>query len=151
MGYWIEVNKVYFRLKAEKIPETIKAIKSLHGKEPISDSSGSHFSWVDNQFYKLNTIQELMAEFRWKPTTGENGDLIDLEFTGQKLGDDEEFFDVIAPFVESGSYIEVEGEDNDKWRWVFKDGKMIRVTPKIFWPQFADIQSLENHLTEEKK
>lgn len=128
MGYYISVPKVKFLLKAKNIPETVKTIKALHGQESICDSSGPHFSWVDNDFYLLNTIEELLTEFRWKPTKAENGDIIGLQFTGQKWGDDEELFKVIAPYVESGSYIKVIGEEGAKWYWLFKNGQFETVT-----------------------
>ena len=39
----------------------------------------------------------------------------------------------IAPYVEAGSYIEMYGEDGDKWRYVF-DGKTVKeVYPKVEW------------------
>lgn len=128
MGYYITIPKVKFNIKAENKQAVIKAIKALHGQESICDSSGPHFSWVDNDFYKLNTIEELFTEFRWKPTLAENGDIIDLKFTGQKWGDDEEFFKAIAPFVESNSYIKVIGEEGAKWYWLFKDGEFKTVS-----------------------
>jgi hypothetical protein len=53
--------------------------------------------------------------------------IIDLEFTGEKLGDDTKLFNCIAQFVEDDSYIEMVGEDGDVWRWVFKNGNCEKV------------------------
>jgi hypothetical protein len=33
----------------------------------------------------------------------------------------------------NSSYIEMYGEDGDKWRWIFKNGKCEEVYPKVIW------------------
>ena len=124
-----------FRIKLENLPKVKAVIKALHGKESIDfDDGPSHFSWVDEDFYKLNTAIQLMQAFRWEPTIDDNGDVADINFTGEKLGDDKIFFEAIAPFVESDSYIEMKGEDDEKWRWVFKKGKLYEISPETIWP-----------------
>jgi hypothetical protein len=39
----------------------------------------------------------------------------------------------IAPYVEENSYIEMVGEDGDRWRWVFKNGKCEEKYPEVIW------------------
>lgn len=51
------------------------------------------------------------------------GDIDFVSFEGEKLNEDYLFFDAIAPVVRDGSFIEMVGEDGDRWRWCFKDGK----------------------------
>ena len=111
----------------------LDAIKSLHGKETIGDASGRHFSWVNHNFYESNDLEEIMADWRWEVFFNGNGDINEIEFVGQKIGDDEILFKAIAPFVEDGSYIEMCGEDGLMWRWEFKDGRLIEKTAHITW------------------
>lgn len=129
MGTYMDQGETKFNIKAKNTQRVVKAIKALHGQESIYDSSGSHFSWVDNKFYKLNTLQELMTAFRWEPTIDENGNIINVTFKGQKWGDDEQFFEAIAPYVETGSYIimDIEGELH---KWAFNDGKFLSLVPE---------------------
>lgn len=100
MGYYIRVSDVSFKLPKEKFAEALKAIQALHGSESIKDSSGRHFSWVDNEFYKIQSLPEMLEEWRWKPKLDEEGNITNLEFTGQKLGDDELLFSAIASYVD---------------------------------------------------
>ena len=55
----------------------------------------------------------------------ENGNIFELNFAGEKLGDDEILFQAIAPFVKKDSYIEMQGECGLIWRWSF-DGKTMK-------------------------
>ena len=48
-----------------------------------------------------------------------------IYFEGEKYGDDDLIFNAIAPYVEDGSYIQMNGEDGAIWRWVFENGKCV--------------------------
>jgi len=119
-----------FKIARENHSEAFKAIKSLAGKETIGD----HFSWVNTKdFVKASSIKEAMEAWRWSPDFDEAGDIIGITFKGEKLGDDKTFFEAIAPYVEAGSYIQMQGEDGEMWRWVF-DGKTVKeINPSVTW------------------
>lgn len=126
MGYYMNQLSTQFVIKRENLPNVTKAIKNLHGKETIGDSSGKHFSWVSNHFYEINTAQLLLEAWRWVPKFDDNGDIIELKFRGEKWGDEKFLFEAIAPFVENNSWIEMEGEEGSKWKWVFVDKSLIK-------------------------
>ena len=128
MGYYITVSESKFKIKVENLESAFKACK---------EKLTGQYHWVDTE-YTLNTnnIVEYLNEWRWCIEI-EDGNIIDIEFDGEKLGDDEELFKVLAPFVESGSYIEISGEDGDLWRWVFKDGCLYYTSPT--WPDIKDL------------
>ena len=63
-----------------------------------------------------------------------DGNISELEFTGEKLGSDFELFQSIAPYVQDGSYIWMLGEDGSQWRWVFQSGVCREITAKVEWP-----------------
>lgn len=129
MGYCIEQEDAKFYIKADKAKDVVKAIKSLVGRE----SWGDHFSWVYNDFGKYNDLKKIIKCWRWNIEQDEQGNVIDISFDGEKLGDDLLFFKTIAPFVKKGSYIQMRGEDGAMWRWVF-DGKSVKeVSPKVDW------------------
>jgi len=44
MGYCISVHNVKFHIKEANKRPALKAVRALHGKETIKDSSGKHFS-----------------------------------------------------------------------------------------------------------
>ncbi len=63
-----------------------------------------------------------------------DGNITELKFKGEKLGDDLEMFRSIAPYVQDGSYIWMMGEDGSQWRWVFQSGVCKEITAKVEWP-----------------
>lgn len=125
-------RETVFNIKAKNIPNVIAAIKSLRGKETIDDK---HFSWVDPKFSTRDNIADIMYDFRWEVEQDDNSNIVKIRFTGEKLGDDLVLFEQIAPFVEDGSFIEMSGECDDIWRWVFKGGKVKEISPNIIWPE----------------
>jgi len=134
MGYCISLKEAKFRIPQCSVYDALQALKSLAGKETIRDSSGRHFSWVHTQtFLDAETLREAMEAWRWPVEVDWDGNIVDIDFAGQKLGDDELFFRTLAPFVEDGSYIAIQGEDDDIWRWVFENGQMREQHAVITW------------------
>jgi hypothetical protein len=118
----MDQREATFNMPASVLDDAAKAIQALHGQETIKDGSGAHFSWVNNNFHKRKDFVGLMDEWRWEVELDDDGNVCNISFNGQKLGDDMILFKAIAPFVAAGSYIEMQGEDDCLWRWVF-DGK----------------------------
>ncbi len=135
MGYCIRASVKAFHVKESNKRPALKAVRALHGKESVKDSSGSHFSWVDtNSFLKAGTLEDMLREWRWNPTTDpETGDITKLEFTGEKMGDDKLLFTALAPFVEPGGEILFRGEDGDAWKYKFDGKNMKEVTARLQW------------------
>lgn len=142
MGYYIEQTDCKFFVPSDKIEPMIQAIRSLanknnlmgggsyHGGEKVS----SHYSWVDMKFATLEDIAEIFYCWRWTVERDEQtGDIVDIYFSGEKLGDDFILFKTIAPFVKTDSFIEIRGEDNAMWRWHFNGEKCVEKTPTITW------------------
>lgn len=125
MGYCIDQREAQFNILPSNFAPALAAIKALAGQETISDGSGRHFPWVETKdFLKAETLSQAMDAWRWNLRINEEtGEVEDLWFEGEKLGDDEILFNAIAPFVEKGSYIEMGGEDGEVWRWVFDGTK----------------------------
>ena len=63
------------------------------------------------------------------------GNVTGISFHGDKMGEDYQMFQSIAPYVRSGSFIEMIGEDGEQWRWVFKDGKCREIIAKVSWEE----------------
>lgn len=125
MGYYMTQRSSNFTIKKSKFDDALKAIKKLlnNSKQMSGGSSTGErwFSWVETTaFLNAKTLPDALMAWRWKATVSEKtGNIIDLFFIGEKIGDDEVLFNALAPFVERGSYIEMEGEDGNYWKWVF--------------------------------
>lgn len=126
MGYYVTQDDCNFFVPADKIPAMIEAIHNL--------DNGYDYSWVNMAFLKSNDIVEIFQCWRWCIKLDQaTGDIVDIIFDGEKLGDDEVLLKAIAPFVKAGSFIEMNGEGNDMWRWYFDGEKMVEKLPTITW------------------
>lgn len=122
MGYYMSQLDTEIFISKENFAAALEAVKGLHGQETIDDGGGRHFSWVDDDFYEKESFPEILSCWHWDAELDEAGNLVDLEFSGEKRGDDEILFNAIAPFVADNSYIRMEGEDSEKWEWLFQGG-----------------------------
>lgn len=134
MGYYIEMTDSKFKIKKENFRKALESLKSVFVSENMHccDSIGGrlypHFSWVDtDSVLKSRSLGNALAEIRYEPEYDDNDNICNVEFTGQKYGDEKYFFNALAPYVESGSYIAFEGEDGKVWEWQFKDGKVEQI------------------------
>lgn len=81
----------------------------------------------------IHSLEDALDHFGYTAKNDVEDNIIGLEHTKEKLCDEEELFSVIAPYVRSGCFIEMVGEDHSMWRWVFTDGTLEEITPKIEW------------------
>ena len=149
MGYYMsQTGNTSIRIKAENVPHALAAIRALAGVEAEAGGGSTsvitaegvgnrvrHWSWVDAEYATADTFQKAMLAWRWGNIDfDEKGDVIFIGFEGEKLGDDVQLMDAIAPCVEHGSFIEMRGEDDSLWRWVFWRGGLREEYPRIVWP-----------------
>jgi len=80
--------------------------------------------WViPSMVMHADNLTDAIEECRWIVEEDNDGNIVSIEFTGDKLGEDEQIFNAIAPAVENDSYIKMEGENGEIWKWVFNNGK----------------------------
>lgn len=128
MGYCIYIEEIDVSFPVKNAERILQAIKNLHGKETIADGkqlkngkwSDHYFSWVNEDFYKINDIKKMFEEWGWTIEKS-RGEYKITELLREKIGDDDIFFKAIAPFMNDG-FINVRGEDGNVWKWVFENG-----------------------------
>ena len=134
MGYCMEMTVSKFHIAADKVEPALQAIKDLMGTlEP-----DRCFEWVTTgNVLEAPTFAKAMQAWRWWVELDGNSDVIGIEFYGEKYGDEIKLFTAIAPFVTSGSCIEMEGEDGSVWRWFFNDGEVKEQNGEVTttWPE----------------
>ena len=138
MGYCMDQRAADFTIKSENKGKALEAIKGLATQTKRMGGGSSRgerwFSWVTTkEFVEAGTLLEAISAWRWEANESENGDITDIYFHGEKLGDDTIFLEAIAPYVEAGSYIEMQGEDGSIWRWVFDGRGVVEQAAKIVW------------------
>lgn len=93
----------------------------------MSMNDSTFFVSTENVGRVLAVMQHQPYELKFDA----DGNIVDISFYGEKLGDDLKVFQKIAPYVRAGSFLEMEGEDNEIWRWVFQNGKCREVKAKV--------------------
>lgn len=131
MGYCIEQTDSNFVIKKENFEKALNSLKTVFVPEKMTccdyvcGEEIPHFRWVTTDVVlNAKTLEEALVEIRYYPIFDNDGNIINVEFIGEKYGDEKIFFMALAPFVESGSYISFIGEDGDSWEWFF-DGKVV--------------------------
>ena len=133
MGYSISVRDSKF----DWVPDTQdkalaalkKAAKLKRGTSNAPDPLRVRcWSWVDmDELLEAKTLEDAMECLRWVPSNGI------IHFDGEKIGDEDTYFSILAPFIKDGSFIEVLGEDGALWRYAFEKGKLLVLDPQITW------------------
>lgn len=142
MGYCINQEEAEFTIPKENFSRCLEAIKGLmNNTDKMTGGAWTGGQQVARWFAWVNTEEVLSAEnladaldaWRWEAEVGPNGDIIDILFRGEKSGSDDVLFTAIAPFVKCGSYIQMRGEENEVWRWIFSGGKLQEKYAKLVW------------------
>ena len=90
--------------------------------------------WVDvTQALLTQTLHAMLVGWGWAPTMDKEGNIVDLRFQHEKMGDEKALFSALAPFVKNGSFIEMLGDDGDHWRWVFDGARCFQIWPVLVW------------------
>jgi len=149
MGYCITTTDTCLCIKRENIPAALVAIKAMC--ETVDDRE-PRFAWIDTKtVLEAETLEDALNEWRWDISEDNEGNIIGLTFSGEKLGDDEDLFTNLAPFIEHRGFIEIRGEDDAQWRWVFWRGDFRTEYPSISWPyeQVTPAMELAEQIGEE--
>lgn len=131
MGYCIEMTESTIAITKEN------SIKMMDMLSQYIEDNKPNWAWVDtNSLYKYcksHNFNEVMSELRYETYFNDGNDVYEIDyFSGEKLGDEFNIFPILAPYISDG-YIEMVGEDGDKWRWVFKDDKCNAKFPTVSW------------------
>ena len=107
MGYYAHSWENDFLIRLDRIAPMIADIQSHY------DS--------DTRIAKTTDLFEIFIEFGLTIEQNDNFDIDNIYFEYQKFHSDdiEEFFSVIAQYVEQGSYITFLGEDDCLWAYYF--------------------------------
>lgn len=142
MGYCMDMQDCKFHIPAARFADALSAIKALmHDTENMHGGSWSGgeqterwYAWVNNTaVLESETLTDALRAWRWRSYLSESGDIDFLSFEGEKSGQDEVLFQAIAPYVTSGSYVCMRGEDGAMWRWYFEGGRCIEQEGKVIY------------------
>lgn len=137
MGHSMTQTAGQFRLRRVNFAAALAAVRALAEPSVMKDwASGMstrggvlipNYAWVSTHaFAEAPNLVAAISAWRWTPVVENEGegDIVGLRFAGEKLGDDEHLFHALAPFVEPGSFLQMVGEDGERWQWRFEDGRV---------------------------
>lgn len=145
MGYYINVGVGSIVILEKDVESALEAINDLM-------LTGQQFSWVNgprNVIEGYRSLHEALEDWRFDSGYDLNGNFAIKNFTGEKLGHDEELFEVIAPFIVSQPLAQIiySGEDGEKWRYRFHDGTFTK-EDSVFKSDCAPEQYAQDVVTE---
>lgn len=78
-------------------------------------------------------VLAIMKKYPYRFELDNDGNISGIPHIGCCLSDEYSAFQKAAQYILNGSYIEMRGEDGDRWRWVFQDGVCKCVQKKQHW------------------
>lgn len=145
MGYYVNGNGK-FSIKTNDMDAAYKALCDLNQRDDIKrggsyggggidqgsprpDGLNYHparwFSWMDADYpSKLGDLDAILSCLGFEFTISEEGGVRTYTtWYDSKIGQEDEFFSVLAPFITAGE-IYWRGEDGNQWKWLFTDGAL---------------------------
>ena len=127
MGYCVEISESTVSFNKKNIDKLMDKVKKDF-KEGKIEGRWIHAKSVVN----TDDVEEFFDELRLAIYEEEDTYKIDY-LSGEKLdGCELDLYSSMAEFTNDG-YIEYLGEDGEKWRYVFKNGKCKEVYPNLSW------------------
>jgi hypothetical protein len=134
MGYCVSLTGQKFFLHSSKIDACIANI--LNNEKLVKQvvEAKKRIKYFDNIPAIFQLVELVKAMWSFQLTPNKHGDVDKISYEGEKMRDFENFLHLVAPLVESGSYLEFRGEDSEMWRYLFKDNGWAEIRPKVIWP-----------------
>jgi hypothetical protein len=133
----ITIRDAAFRIAAKNIPAAFAAVQEW-GRQVV-DSEFRY--WMPLTVLQSPSLEVFMEELGYGiGIEDESGDIADL-YTWEDIdyGGEEFLFAALAPFVESGSYIDLQ-IDNEFFRWEFNGQYMLEFVGEVCYVSHAVIR-----------
>jgi hypothetical protein len=139
MGYYVQLTEADFIIpESQEVLEALRAMPVKYRSLMRGGSSNGEkwFSWMNNEEIESATsaqyiFQALGFECEANPY-GQEGTFRLTDYNS-KVGQEDLFMAVVAPFVAEDSFTEWRGEDGEIWRYVVHGGKLRVQSSTIAW------------------
>jgi hypothetical protein len=129
MGYSMSLNEAHWSVPTDKADAALTAIKAM--VRSLEGTRYGAYAWVDSgEVAQATTLVEALGAWRWE-AEATAAEVTITNFVGEKLGDDQDLWNAIAPFVQAGSFLHMVGEDGAHWRWSFDGQTCVEQEGKI--------------------
>ena len=135
MGYYVRIDDASWIVteSAETLSALHEMVTKYHAIKRGGSSNGeSWFSWMsDETILGCTTAQQVFTELGFETTA--EGDSFAIHGYDNKTGQEDLFLAVVAPFTVNGSYMDWVGEDDNRYRFEVRDGRMYQAQATIKW------------------
>jgi hypothetical protein len=125
MSYSVTQGESSFYIKEQDVKGALKALKD-HIKLSQRYQHGSVAT-------KWPHISLALKDLGFQTEYNEDGDLIKIYYESEKSWGEQDLLKCLAPFVQNKSFVEFLGEDGERWRYWFNEGKLWVQHPEISW------------------
>lgn len=136
MGYYMEQFDQAFRISAENKAAAFEALKGWALKEMERNAVYAHLG--HSPIGDATELEDALSELDWETSTDDCGNIVEMCFSGEKLHDEDEWLDVIAPHVDKGSQLMMRGEDGCSWCWYFDGESCTTYSGEVIFPDMPD-------------
>ena len=126
MGYSVSYTITDARIPSENWKQALDAINALF-------ASNTRYRWLGAGTRNHSDLREAIEEWGFE-VEADCDDFIQITcFQWEKSGEEEVMLSAIAPFIDPGATFECRGEDGENWRYVFRDGVMVRQEGRVIY------------------
>jgi hypothetical protein len=144
MGYCISYEEGTIKIKKDNMKiilqtlsdyfksNTLRWVDGFDINEVDFGETKEEHSWdEDYEEDELMSIEDIWSDLRYEIKEEDNFYII-TDFLGEKYGDDDTFFKIIAPYCENG-FLQFSGEDGEHFRFIIKDGVFEEKYAELSW------------------
>ncbi|SEW38836.1 hypothetical protein [[Clostridium] fimetarium] len=142
MSYSMECRDIKFLIKSKNIGRVTDICNEIRREKSESSFYDEYFESEDSESedcdsesedyldskeyleFKELDFEKAIDDCGWRATLNKNGDCISISTFFEYSTEYVDTLSEIAPYVESGSFIEMQGENGTIWRWIFDGGKL---------------------------
>jgi hypothetical protein len=136
MGYYISISDADWFMSAKHEAAALQTLKDLNKPENDRLKGGGSWSggektslwyaWMPSDYDQhVVSVAQVLEMLGFEVTATDAGTRI--LFYDNKVGNENVFLAALAPYVEDECYIVWTGEDGERWRYLYTDGKMIEM------------------------
>lgn len=134
MGYYVKLEESDFTIpEREDVLAALREMpKKYHDLKRGGNGTDKWFSWMSDEEIENATSVEAIFRSLGFETMSEDGQFVLVGYDN-KMGQEDLFLAVVAPFVSEDSYTEWTGEDGMRWRYVVQNEKLHVQSSTVAW------------------
>ena len=136
MGYYMDQFDQAFRISAENKAAAFEALKGWAQKEMERNAAYAHLG--HSPIGDAMELEDALLELDWETSTDDCSNIVEMCFNGEKIHDEDEWLDAIAPHVDKGSQLMMRGEDGCSWCWYFDGESCTTYLGEVVFPDMPD-------------